>query len=501
MRKRALLSWFAAAVLVTVYSVASVAHALDDVPPRANTPWHERVERLQADYESDPHAPQFSKWYPIAHLDDEPVRSVLEAAHQSGVLTEWWCNDDGDYDEWDEVWMAIIAETIRAGAEAYVYLHSAAGDDPDEADTFAHCRQLLEDVEGIDANRVHWIRGRSTDGFWIRDFGPLFVRGVVSDTLSIQDPRYYDTRPLNDGRPVELARDLGVEVGEFPVNLEGGNFLPNGGGLCLVGSVVLGANPQYSLSELEDLFAVRLGCEELVILNSLRDYATGHIDMWLSWADQTTLVVGEYERAQDPLTYDAIEDNVERWLEGRVDPETGQPIRIVRMPMPSNCPAVEGEAPRRCRVATRDRVWRSYVNVLQINGTVLVPVYKQDDEYEDDAVEIWKSLGYRVRRVPSDPVIEGEGSIHCLTKNVPAPRFVAHVVDAASGLTPVGIPAGEGVREPWPLLRARDAYDSADDATAGCTCSANPFGGMGWALAAMLALSVLGMGYARRLHR
>lgn len=65
------------------------------------------------------------------------------------------------------------------------------------------------------------------------------------------------------------------------------------------------------------------------------------------------------------------------------------------------------------------RTWRTYLNVVQLNRKVVVPVYTKDRKYESEAISIWESTGYEVVPVVSDEVIKGAGSVHCLTKTIP----------------------------------------------------------------------------------
>ena len=58
----------------------------------------------------------------------------------------------------------------------------------------------------------------------------------------------------------------------------------------------------------------------------------------MAWADQTTLFVGEYTEKQDANNRAIIEENVNQILNHLVDPDTGEPIAVIRVPMPSNCP-------------------------------------------------------------------------------------------------------------------------------------------------------------------
>ncbi|MDX1810745.1 MAG: agmatine deiminase family protein, partial [Gammaproteobacteria bacterium] len=295
----------------------------------------------------------------------------------------------------------------------------------------ATCSQMLQEKEGIGSDEVTWIQNFKTDAFWMRDFGPFFVSDTNDETLSIVDAKYYPGRPNDDAQPEDFALRYEYPLEKLDLYYEGGNFLPNGNGLCIASSVLLDANPHYE-KEIPEMMRDYLGCENLVVVQALDDAATGHVDMWLAWADPTTLLVGEYTEQQDKRNHDIIEKNVTDLLSGMTDPVSGDEIQLIRVPMPSNCPPAahntgKGDikipkkaAPRCGNLASDKRVWRTYLNVTFINDTVIVPVYLQDTTYEAEAIRIWEDQKFNVRKVVSDHIAPYQGEIHCITKTVPA---------------------------------------------------------------------------------
>lgn len=408
-------------VLLSLTACTAEVDVARDYAPRATEAWQDAELRVEAEFLAQPLADRFAR-VPLGRSAGAPVMSANETAPIDSVIVEWPCSNGGTPDVWDEMWMAMIGESVRSGAGAWVYLTSASSGFT-EAETLANCSAMLEATEGVDATSVDWVQGVPTDAFWMRDFGPQIVRDRMSGMLSVEDPKYYPGRDLDDAMPADFAARVGALHSDFPLYFEGGNFLPNGGGLCVVSDIVYGANPQYTEAEIRTMFATELGCDQLVVVEALQDYATGHVDMWLAWADQTTLIVGEYTADQDRVNHDIIENNVVTVLAGLVDPETQASVDIVRMPMPSNCPKKRSPrattAPDSCpRTALRDRNWRTYLNVLPVNGTILMPTYAEHDLYEDQAAAVWEAQGYAVRRVSSDHISPLAGSIHCISKSV-----------------------------------------------------------------------------------
>ena len=428
------------------------------MPKRSEEPWRDAVARIQREYLLHPEAERFAR-LDVLTTAKKSVPEVIyghEGDPLDAVLVEWWCGAPQSGDEFDLMWMEIIAAAARTGAIPYVYLYSYYGLDDDTA--LQACGAMLKEEHGIDPDAVVWIQDYDTDAFWMRDFGPLAVREKSTQVLSLEDPIYYVDRPYDDAMPVDFATRFEIPITDFNLNFEGGNLLANGRGLCITSAVTLYANPQYSEDEIRQIFDLELGCHELVIVDPLEDYATGHVDMWLAFANPTTLIVGEYEERQDAINRAIIEANLTTKLTGLTDPESGAPIEIVRMPMPSNCPPptathpvfgpylpqasdrawVRGEqgvfnaynatfysaAPQSCpAVPGWYRVWRTYLNVGLINNTVLLPVYRQSQRYQQEATRIWESLGYEVVPVKSDWIIYLAGSIHCIMQTIGSPTL------------------------------------------------------------------------------
>ena len=67
-----------------------------------------------------------------------------------------------------------------------------------------------------------------------------------------------------------------------------------------------------------------------------------------------------------------------------------------------------------------DGYYRSYTNALAINKTVLVPVYRDDMRYQDEALSIFQTAYPERNIVPIDAteVIRVGGAIHCVTQTV-----------------------------------------------------------------------------------
>jgi len=270
---------------------------------------------------------------------------------------------------------------------------------------------MLQEQTGRDPAGATWFHEQADhnlDSIWVRDYGPFFVVDEDSD-VRIVDAEYVRYNRYNDdAMPGHFASWWGAPLHDWDFATEGGNFLPNGHGICIVSDTILGLNPQYSTAEIEQLYHDYLGCTELIILPALDD-VTGHVDMWITWLDATTLVVGEYDPADDVYSHQLVETAVTQQLSGLVDPRTGQAIEIVRIPQPDN---------------DNGWVWRNFTNGIWIDDTFIMPSYDGYYAEEGEAVAALAAHGVNVVPVDADVVITSAGAFHCISKTLPDPAAV-----------------------------------------------------------------------------
>ena len=373
--------------------------------PHFEQPWRQRVARVQAEYERDPGAfPNLLRVVPPPSPPPSAVASANERWESDGLLLSWGCESAPESpDSWDRMWLDII-DGAWDGVHLYIYIHH---DGHSDAGDVTRCQQMLQQHTGRDPSGATWFDetgDHRLDSIWIRDYGPFFVADEY-DELRVVDADYVRyNRDNDDEQPAHFASWAGLPWHEWPFATEGGNFLPNGHGICLVSETIYSLNPQYSLNDIEHLYEQYLGCSELVILRGLDD-VTGHVDMWITWLDATTLVVGQYTQSQDPSSHALIEEAVEQQLGGLVDPGSGQTIEIVRIPMPDN----DG-----------GWTWRNYTNGIWIDDTYLMPVYGGFESMQAEAIAVFEAHGVDVVPIDADVVISSAGALHCISKTIPA---------------------------------------------------------------------------------
>ena len=140
----------------------------------------------------------------------------------------------------------------------------------------------------------------------------------------------------------------------------------------------------------------RMFNRKAVLLDTAPPY---HAGMFMMLVGDRTAIVGEPvagpvpgSEAPDPAPFDAVADRLA---------EEG--YRVVRMRV---VPGGDG------------RTWMTFVNVIidreGDDEIVYMPVYRQVPELNDAAEEVWRRLGFTVRRVDCTETYQSFGSLRCL---------------------------------------------------------------------------------------
>ncbi len=301
----------------------------------------------------------------------------------------------------------------------------------------------------------------ATDSIWSRDYGPL----ATLPTSDYSGPKldykllnsyYYPDRRQDDRVPASLSRILNSPLGpltektvftsQLSLALEGGNLMCTQA-LCFssrsvvernLGQVFRNSRPLNTESDILNEFASQLS-QQSFFVNALPGEGTGHIDMWAKFLDEKTLLVHQLSDAtieQLPVLEQTQARVIQTFLDeqatgrdasGQEIPEslaqkanTAIPeLKILRLPMP---------APM---LYQGNLLVRSYTNSLLVNGTALLPQYKNlptngnypdahlHSGYEQVVAKIYQSAGYQVKWIPSDSWIVSGGAVHCVTMQIP----------------------------------------------------------------------------------
>ncbi len=248
------------------------------------------------------------------------------------------------------------------------------------------------------------------DRLWVRDFGPQTVvdqRGRVSWIDGLFFPPGH-IRPLDEQIPTTLARHFGRPVKAAPLVWHGGYVISNGDGLLVTTKTLLYWNGflGFTGDQVTQHLRDHYGAEQVVYLEPLQGEPTGHVDMFATFTDRRTIVVGRYPAEQNPTNAAILDSNAETL--SRIRTRDG-PLRVERVPMP----------PR-----TKQELWGgTYTNVVFANGVLVVPTYGADPQGEAEAMALFQRLlpGWKVVGVESNALLRFEGGPRCATLQLGGP--------------------------------------------------------------------------------
>lgn len=187
---------------------------------------------------------------------------------------------------------------------------------------------------------------------WVRDFGPICTaRGVFKASyrpnyLSSADAAWIERGFLN------FFPKLKIPSRNFPLVLDGGNFVFNEENRAVITTRVLEDNPGKTEAQIRAMFRDELDIEHLAIIPAEAGDTTGHSDGMVKWITRDVIAMNRYGRA----FRNQIRDSLSRQLPG---------VTIVEVPWsPTN------------------RTWRGfadstgvYTNAMSTPNAIYVPLY------------------------------------------------------------------------------------------------------------------------------
>lgn len=328
---------------------------------------------------------------------------------------------------------------------------------------------------------------KNTLTVWARDWSPQSAY-TADGQLVLLDFNYYSNRDADDSTARSLVDLFNQKLPtsaivtnpevvsrvSVPIYNEGGNFMNNEDGDCLMTTRVTDANSAAAIkeaasdnirknifndevmdkSEVIRQYKEKAGCKTVTIFPRIPYEGTGHIDMWAKFLDNKTVIVNELRSEVVNLEWYTEEERVkvkevQTFLEARAKDIANLGFKVIRIPMPA---IVFGYASyfddQHQQIVEVGDIWRSYTNSITVNGRAVTPRYEAMDaqgtvynattnaylgsvpvteaypdasliqSYEDEARRAYESLGYEMHFVTVDNLISIGGAIHCTTMQI-----------------------------------------------------------------------------------
>jgi agmatine/peptidylarginine deiminase len=274
--------------------------------------------------------------------------------------------------------------------------------------------ELLVAAAGVDAGRVRYVE-IEYDDTWLRDSGPISLVG--DGTYRLNDFRF-----TGWGGKFNASRDDRLVGGLFARNLfaanaehrridwalEGGAIECDGEGTILTTWRCLHQrHPELSREQMSRIFRDDLAAARVLWLEHgylQGDDTDAHIDTLARFAPDGMIVHQACSDRSD-LHFDEL-GRMRDELAALLTP-AGAPYRLLALPWPR--PIVDDGR----------RLAASYANYLVVNGAVLVPAYGDAADTEAANVIAAAHPGREVVQVPCRPLIWQNGSLHCVTMQLP----------------------------------------------------------------------------------
>ncbi len=259
------------------------------------------------------------------------------------------------------------------------------------------------------------------DDTWLRDTGPITLSRI--DANGVEHFRWLDFSFTGWGGKYGASKDdkivqhlaglgefSGIERVPVPFALEGGAIESDGAGTLLTTWNCLSKrHPDKSRADIENVLTQTLAVQRVLWLEHgelAGDDTDAHIDTLARFAGCDCIVYQGCDDARDPhfAPLNAMAAEI-----AQLKQVNGQPYRNISLPWAPILTASDGR-----------RLAASYANYLVLNGAILMPGYGVET---DIAASMQLSLAFpqhEIVVVSARSLIEQNGSLHCVTMQLPA---------------------------------------------------------------------------------
>ena len=339
----------------------------------------------------------------------QPFRFPAEWEPQSAVLIAW-PHADTDWGtrlvEVEETYIALVA-AITAFQDAVICMAD------DDLQAYAEARLRSAHV---DMGRVRFVVVEYDDT-WLRDSGPI----TLCSTEGMPSYRLLDFRftgwggkfeANRDDRLIEALSSKGVFVDakrtQIDFALEGGAVETGGAGTLLTTWRCLHErHPDATRESMSASLSGWLAQRRVLWLEHgylEGDDTDAHIDTLARFAAEDAIVYQSCDDVSD-THYNELQAMATELAQLRT--RDGRPYRLFELPWPK--PIFDNGR----------RLAASYANFLIVNGAVLVPSYADIADARAQEVMAEAFPGREIVPVPCRPLIWQNGSLHCITMQLP----------------------------------------------------------------------------------
>lgn len=239
---------------------------------------------------------------------------------------------------------------------------------------------------------------------WLRDTGPVFSGDGRALRFKTNGWGGKYQLPFDDAVGDEIAKLAGAEVARHDFILEGGAVEHNGAGVILTTrQCVLNPNRNvWAESEAEKALKSAFGAGRVCWLDEglMNDHTDGHIDNIARFVGENKVVCQSGFGDDDPNA--ALYEKIAQDL-------SAMGLEVVQLPSPGRITDDEGVV-----------MPASHMNFIIANDVVVMPAYGAASA--SDATAVLTSLfpDRKTIALPSNALLSGGGSFHCITQQVPA---------------------------------------------------------------------------------
>jgi agmatine/peptidylarginine deiminase len=340
-------------------------------------------------------------------MTDSSLRLPAEWEPQAAILIAWPHADTDWAERLEEVESTYVA--LAAAVTRFQPLIIVVAD----ASLHAHVKAKLQATDA-DLTRIRFVE-LPYDDTWLRDSGPITLRD--GNRFQLTD-FHFTGWGGKFGAEQDDALIAGlVEAGVFGSAthkrvdwaLEGGGIESDGEGTILTTwRCLTQRHPEQSREDMSAILRDSLHAKRVLWLDYgylEGDDTDAHIDTLARFAPGERIVYQACSDAGD-AHHDELQNMGKELFALRT--RDGKPYTLY--PLPWAKPIIDDDR----------RLAASYANYLIVNGGVLVPAY--GDAMDDEAARVIGQAhpGREVVQVPCRPLIWQNGSLHCITMQLPA---------------------------------------------------------------------------------